>query len=458
MATAVRIPERAPLPEAPAHDRPRAAWRVRVSRLRGGVAAVPLLAVALTGLVTAAALLPAPALSVHGAAGGSLRLVRPAAYVALAPLCDVWDALSLLTLAQHSAVLAWAASAFALCRMRTARRAPLRLVGGRRRTWAAESHACAAGLAVLFAFYAAGALVPRPMAALSLGSADELAVDLHSHTMWSHDGRGDFDAEASRRWHRAAGYAAAYVTDHRRFGGAEAGARGNPPLAGDGTVLLSAVETRLGAARVNVLGVTAADRVDRRGELDGRRLAFARARPVGGAPLVVLTVPALLDSLPYGLRFDALEIADGAPRGLAFAHEEGSALRRLAARQGAALVGGSDNHGWGSTAPSWTVVRLPGWRGMTPAALDAALRTALRRPAGVRVVERTAPARPDGVGAWLATPFAVTWHLFASATPGERLVWLAWAWALVAAGAARRALGRRRGRPERGRVRLSARA
>src|SRR5437764_10613241 len=35
-----------------------------------------------------------------------------------------------------------------------------------------------------------------------------------------------------------------------------------------------------------------------------------------------------------------------------------------------ALVTGSDNHGWGRAAPGWTLMRIPGWRGMSTDSLS----------------------------------------------------------------------------------------
>ena len=36
-----------------------------------------------------------------------------------------------------------------------------------------------------------------------------------------------------------------------------------------------------------------------------------------------------------------------------------------------ALTSGSDNHGWGSTAPNWTLMLIFGWRGMAADSLES---------------------------------------------------------------------------------------
>jgi predicted metal-dependent phosphoesterase TrpH len=272
-------------------------------------------------------------------------------------------------------------------------------------------------------------------------------VDVHSHTSASHDGRWRFDAERNRAWHRDAGFAAAYVTDHREYGGAEDGARGNPARAGSGTVLLPGIETRAGREHLNLLGARAADSLDRGGRLVVDRLRRLEARAGAARPLVVLTAPAFRPGGAAGsVAIDAIEVADGAPRGLAYSRVHRAEIGAAARKRGVALVAGSDLHGWGRTAAAWTVVRVPGWRALTPEQLDLAVRAALRHPESVRVVARTTVAPPVTLAAWLIAPVRVIWHLFAVAGAVERLAWLAWAWLLVVVGA----LVRRRGAARRG--------
>src|SRR6185437_12577927 len=69
-------------------------------------------------------------------------------------------------------------------------------------------------LGCLIAVYAAAVVLPRPMAQLIVTRSDAITVDFHSHTQYSHDGRPGWSAADVRDWHAAAGYDAAYVTDH----------------------------------------------------------------------------------------------------------------------------------------------------------------------------------------------------------------------------------------------------
>src|SRR6185312_4052182 len=122
-------------------------------------------------------------------------------YVILAPMCDVMDALTLLSVSQTVALLV-----------------------------------------SLVLFYFLAIVAPRPMARLALDDASALSIDVHSHTRFSHDGRSSFTPEANRVWHRDTGFDVAYITDHSRFAGAREAALGNPARAGDGLTALPGIE------------------------------------------------------------------------------------------------------------------------------------------------------------------------------------------------------------------------
>ena len=58
-----------------------------------------------------------------------------------------------------------------------------------------------------------------------------------------------------------------------------------------------------------------------------------------------------------------------------------------------ALVAGSDNHGWGNTSSGWTLVRVPGWRDMSPRCAGGCARNRDRSRVvhATQVVERRTP-------------------------------------------------------------------
>lgn len=396
---------------APRHDRRPWSPQLRVSvlastlLLAGAVARVAPLSDAGTG---------APATGVE------LRM--PAAYVVLAPFCQLADWLTGLPLHVHFELMLSIIVTGLLWPSR--RPIPRGALG-----WSGELARRAVGaLGALVTLYAVAVLAPRPVARLRATDPDEVVVDFHSHTSASHDGRRGFDAAANRAWHRAVGFDVAYVTDHASFASVDAAAAANPRRAGAGVTLLPAVEVRAAGRHVNVLGVAAADSL----AYVGGALRDSASTARDGAPrVVVLTLPAKLHALPRGLPLGAIEVSDASPRGLAQVDRERGAILALAEGRGLALVSGSNNHGWASNAVAWTLVRVPGWRDMAPDSLDRAIRRTLAAAgrAAARVVERR---RPTADARSLASPFDVLasagWALCRALTWPERLACLAWLW------------------------------
>ncbi len=290
------------------------------------------------------------------------------------------------------------------------------------------------------------------MAAIELPASDSdmVTIDFHSHTSASHDGRTWFSPERNREWHQAAGFDVAYISDHFTFAGADAGVRANPPRAGDGTILFSAIECLEGGQHVNVLGVGSPDYA----LFNGRYLAAEamEAAIAGGRtrPVIVQTIPGSLGRIPRAgmasvVPVTAIEVADAAPRGLSDGDRNRAWILALADSLDLAIVSGSDNHGWGRTAAAWSVLPVPGWRGLTPPALEQRIEDRIRthKRHAVAVIERTRPVWPTapgarGVGGWVsiamgAPRFLVQfiWQLTATRSWPERLSWMAWLWAIV---------------------------
>jgi hypothetical protein len=272
------------------------------------------------------------------------------------------------------------------------------------------------------------------MASLALDDPGLLAVDFHSHTSASHDGRAGFDAERNRDWHSAAGFNVAYVTDHRTFDGALQGMARNPGTHGLGTVLLPGVELRATGEHPILIGVD-----PKRMRIASPDWKDAAVEADGGPapPLVFLALPGNLLRIPRDMtrgpvRLAGLEISDGSPRGLAQSARDREAILALASRLDVALVSASDNHGWGRTAPAWSVMRIPGWREMTPYRLDVAIRHTLltegRRAVQV-IARRTAP-EPESAVAFAVGGGAVALVMLRTMSMPDRISWVAWSWAL----------------------------
>lgn len=364
---------------------------------------------------------------------GEARLTQSAAYIAIAPLSNLLDTITLLSIGQHIAIVLWAIVLFAIWRVNRARRG-----GGT--TTLRELGAAGLLLVAIIFVYVLVALLPRPMASLALSDDTVLAIDMHSHTKYSHDGRFGWSEDDVREWHHDAGYDAAYITDHATFDGAERGIASNPRLAGEGTLILQGLEAIYKGEHVNVLGagrrykgLTTPDLKT----VDEQSLALASILQAT-SPVLIETIPGKLDRVPAasdsapGVR--AIEIVDGSPRGLTQVRRDRARIVHIADSLNLALVAGSDNHGWGRTAPGWTLLRIPGWRGMTTDSLSARIEEILRlgRRDATRVVERRVASGEDAISLVFAAP-VVTVGMFTMLSPDERLAWIVWTWIVVIA-------------------------
>ncbi len=362
---------------------------------------------------------------------GEARLDVSSAYMAIAPISSILDTLTLLTVGQHIALLLWTIGAFVLWRVIRARRRPV--------TVAREAIAAGGLLLVIFLTYAAGAMAPRPMAQIVASDPSVIAIDFHAHTKYSHDGRFDWTEDDVRRWQRAAGFNAAYITDHRTFEGGERGIAGNPGVAGEETMLLQGIEAGYNGEHVNILsagrrykGVVTADLRD----VDEQSLMLANMFPAT-TPLIIETIPGNLSKVlvpnPRGVPpVQAIEIVDGSPRGLSQGRRDRERIVHLADSLNLALVSGSDNHGWGRAAPGWTLMRIPGWRGMPTDSLSRRIEDVLRvaRREATRVVERRVAGGQNPIALALTAPL-VAWRMLTTLSADERVMWLIWTWGIV---------------------------
>lgn len=411
------------------------------------LARLPWFALVTTVLILASALVSAS--PIRDAATlepvGEADLVLSPAYLAGSPFFDTLDTLSLLTVAQHIALLLTVIIAYAAWRVwhrrRKGRVAEVREGSRLRHPVLREVAFAAVLLLALVVVYAVGAVVPRPMAALAVRDLDVVVVDVHSHTKYSHDGRAGWEAEDVREWHSSSGYNAAYITDHRSYRGAEEGVAANPSVAGQGTVLLSGLEVVYGGERVNVLSAGRVYRgltTDNLWDIDTTALALA-SMVTRREPVIVQTIPARLDrmkpargAMSAGAR--AIEIVDGAPRGLSQTRGQRRRIVQLADSLNLALVAGSNNHGWGRTAPGWTLFRIPSWRSMPPDQLATTIEAAIREAGrqATRVVERRV-AEADGNSVLLAlTVPGVAWRMATTLSTDQRVMWLVWLWGVLA--------------------------
>jgi len=365
---------------------------------------------------------------IHPEAPAIATLRTSVPYDVIAPFSNVLDALTLLSPDQYAATFALCAIiALGLWTYRSsrsrARFVPIRLV---------RAALCFSGGTIAVAGIML--VATRPMASLALADRDLVAIDFHSHTDASHDGRSGFDAERNREWHSSSGFDVAYVTDHRTFDGALNGAARNPAQSGDRTVLLPGVELRDADEHPILIGVD-----PKRMRITSPDWKAAAVEADGGPapPMLLLSLPGNIVHIPLDetsgtVHLTAIEAADGSPRGMAQSARDRDAIMALAARLHLAVLSASDNHGWGRTAPAWSVMRIPGWRDMTPAGLDIAIRRTIiaEGPRAIDVIVRRTAPPPGNVLETAGGGIIVAVVMLRTMSLPDRVSWLAWSWGL----------------------------
>lgn len=397
-----------------------------------------------TGLVIAGALAPEDPLrdpATGDVVEGVVLRAEPA-WIALAPVYGVWDRLSLLPLPHHYALLLSLMGLYLVWRIGVRWRAVAgsgipRGIGGMLR----EGALGAGALGLLLSFYLLGALLPRPMRSLEVTAPELLVLDLHAHTGHSHDVPEGFSTEDRRRWHEAAGFQAALITDHYTWQGWRDGAAANPEPGTEGLLLLRGAELKLHRRHVNVIGDSMRYRpfLDAGGrDLDTIALASAVRSGAVPPPTILMPLPVRLDELrgwspdePLGLV--GIEVNDASPRGLRQSLRDRALLMRIADSLDLATVAGSNHHGWGRTAAAWNLVRIPGWQTLGEGELTRRIEELLHRDRrdAVQVVERVIPWHGEGPVMLAMTLPVVGWRFFRMMGWGERVSWLLWTWGIV---------------------------
>jgi len=395
---------------------------------------LPLLAILLTvALVAARALRAVPLYDPLGAPlPPGVHLGFPVIHLLFAPLFDLWDAASMLSLRRLEWLVAGLLLLFlvlrgvlAMLRRRVDPDAgpPIGLIR--------ELSALLFALLGFLAFVAGGLLWHRPMVALRGVPAGLMAVDLHSHSNASHDVQGTlmtgFDAEASRRWHRRAGYDAFFLTDHNTVAGLPAGSGNGLPFVCPG------IEVSAWRAHIVLLGTR--DSVDRSrygGSLDGVLRLLRESESRYGA-ISIASLPEYdrnhfdhLDQL-IAAGVDGFEIVNPSPKAAMFSKAHRDSVIALGKAHDLLLVGVSDSHGWGATNLSWNLVRVPGWKDARDPCQPLLKQLTTGGSATVQIAERH-HLEDDSKWPLLLTPEGIVWETWRALTPLQTLSWLFWIW------------------------------
>jgi hypothetical protein len=366
---------------------------VRVNLLRRHPIALGLIALI---LVSATSALPSVVDVGGGAPPLDAELVRPAAYTAIAPLSNVLDALTFLTIDRAKALLLVWVPALALWGFLRpplpARSRRLRIVGA------------VLGAATVPMLGVAAVLLPRPVPSLVVADSAFTVIDYHAHTERSHDGRKGWTARDLAEWHAAQGFGASYVTDH------------NILFTDDFTdpiPLLPGVEWSVYDQHIIALGtVTLIDRAAFSRDTPSMLRLFAELHRHGA--IGIASLPEYwrnhwgdLDAF-VAAGVDGFEIVTCAPKALAFPADDRVRVLRLAAKRDLLVVGASDNHGWGKVTCVWNL--------SSPSAHGYRSNRVIARPIAL------------AQGDWEPWTAAYTqpWLMLRSLSWSERSSWITW--------------------------------
>ena len=380
--------------------------------------------------------------------GGELpagvRLHFPLFNLLLAPLFDLWDGVSMLSMSRLTGFIAGLFVLYLVWRFAAAWRRKRDPDAGPPIGLVREGAALFVSVLLFAGFVAGGMLWHRPMAALTGVPPSMMSVDFHSHTSASHDVRGTlmdgFDAASSRRWHARGGFDASYITDHNTVEGFPRNAV--PSLR---PLLCPGIEVSAWRAHIVLLGV--GGNVDRAPYSDslGGTLQLLRETEQRFGALSIASLPEYnrnhwdnLDAF-VAAGVDGFEIVNASPKANEFSRARRDSVIALARAHDLLLVAVTDSHGWGATVLAWNLVAVPGWERVPEAACSRLLAN-LRDggTAAVQIVERH-HLRMDDPWPWLLTPIAVLWETWRALAPLQVVSWIAWIWIIGLVGAYRRA-------------------
>ncbi len=327
-----------------------------------------------------------------GAPPADVDLVRPTLYTLLAPVSNVLDALTFLSLDRVKAFLITWVAALALWGL-------LRRGSLRRRLVVAVL----APLAVILLGVAA-VLLPRPVPRLVAADSTLTVIDYHAHTALSHDGRRGWTTADLAEWHAAQGFGASYITDH------------NVVFSGGVDTLISllpGVEWSVYDQHVVALGNVAPVERGVYGRDTRAMLGLFGALHRQGA-IGIASLPEywrnhwgeLDDVVAAGA--DGFEIVNCAPKALAFPAAARSQVLQIAESRDLLVVGASDNHGWGKVTCVWNL--------LSPSAHGYRSNRVIARPIAL------------AQGEWQVWTAAYTqpWLMLAGLSWSERSSWLTW--------------------------------
>jgi len=205
--------------------------------------------------------------------------------------------------------------------------------------------------------------------------SDDILIDLHSHTIYSHDGIAT--PAYNLQWHKNYGFNCWAVTEHDYTGPAkilqEAMIRQNNIP----SVCIPGQEIKFKGIYLNILGI---EKTINPKEFNDLSELIKRVHSQGGAVIAPhiwaekRATQSLEELALAGI--DGLEIAGNSS--VPLTQEKQKELIEFCKRNGIVMVSGTNWHGWNNLCNVWTSFRIEGWKEMEPEEIEDAVINGLR--------------------------------------------------------------------------------
>ncbi|MCK4244806.1 MAG: hypothetical protein KAX20_04190 [Candidatus Omnitrophica bacterium] len=266
-------------------------------------------------------------------------------------------------------------------------------------------------------------LFPLPEYRLKSEDPNEILLDLHSHTIYSHDGIATL--ERSVLWHLNCGFNGWATTEHSWIGAAPIAQGEMLEKNSLDALVIAGEEVNFKGSHLNLLGIK--EDIDKGQYKDLADLIRVVHRQKG-----VVIVPhywgkrrpplSLEDLAKAGV--DGFEIAGASSRPLR--PELRKEIINLCKKKNLVMVGGSNWHGWGSFCNVWTGFKVDNWERLDKRAREKVILDALRRRENSRFRVIALPKKFYSEYHYIFEPFIGTFSYFCSLNNWQRVSWFLW--------------------------------
>jgi len=264
---------------------------------------------------------------------------------------------------------------------------------------------------------------PLPQNLLKSKNPDEFFIDLHSHTIYSHD--GIVTPERSFYWHVNHGFNGWATTEHDWIGGAPAIQKKIIQKNFIDAAVIEGEEISFKGIHLNLLGIKENIDAKKYKDLDGM---VEDVHNQGGAVIV----PHLwaetrstysMDDL-YEAGVDGFEIAGNAS--VYLTQERQQEIIAFCQKKGLVMVSGTNWHGWRNSCNVWTGIRSEDWKQMDMKSREKYIISSLRDREVNRFRVIGYPQKRTSNIHYIFEPFTGFYFYFLSLDIWQKLSWLFW--------------------------------